>query len=268
MPRSYGFSAGPQRETRGVKPLRPRVWAPCRVADLQVASLVAVLSSSPPVGEARKPEALPRKKAEENLPAREIVLMDESMNRPEETRRPEETEDRRSNKSLEDAFSRYQHELLGTLYYLVGNREDASDALQEAFVRCWRHRHTVAEIVNLKAWIFRIALNVGRDLRSTAWRRRRRPLPKDESMLTSDDSQPVADVLRRERLDLVRRAVLELRPEEQEVFLLRQNGDMTYEEIARSIHIPLGTVKTRMRLALGKLREALETETSEASDES
>ena len=51
--------------------------------------------------------------------------------------------------------------------------------------------------------------------------------------------------------------VSELRAEEQEVFLLRQNGQMTYDEIAESIGIPTGTVKTRMRLAITKLRETL-----------
>lgn len=185
------------------------------------------------------------------------------MNRPDAARPSDEAEDRRLGTLLEEAFSRYQGELLGTLYYLVGNIEDARDALQEAFVKCWRHRQTVAEVVNLKAWIFRIALNVGRDLRSTAWRRRRRSLPEDETMLSAHDSQPDAELLRRERLALVRRALLELRPEEQEVFLARQNGQMTYDEIARSINIPLGTVKTRMRLALGKLREALEPKSSD-----
>ena len=164
---------------------------------------------------------------------------------------------------LEEAFSRYQAELLGTLYFLVGNREDAQDALQEAFVRCWRNRQSVGGIANLKAWIFRIAINVGRDIRKTAWRKRRTRLPEDEAMLVGPDPRPEIEVSRREELDLVRRALLELRPEEQEVFLLRQNGQMTYEEIARSIHIPLGTVKTRMRLALGKLREALAARTDD-----
>ena len=67
--------------------------------------------------------------------------------------------------ALEDAFAQYQSELLGTLYYLVGNVEDARDALQESFIKCWRHRDQVAEVRNLKAWIFRISLNTGRDLR-------------------------------------------------------------------------------------------------------
>src|SRR5205085_582039 len=91
---------------------------------------------------------------------------------------------------LEAAFARYQGELLGTLFYLVGNLEDARDALQDAFIKCWRHQEEVAEVENLKAWIFRVALNTGRDLRETAWRRKRQPLPEDESMLASRRLSP------------------------------------------------------------------------------
>lgn len=167
-------------------------------------------------------------------------------------------DDQQSAALLEAEFSRHQGELLGMLYYLVGNMEDARDALQEAFVKCWRRRQSVTEVKNLRAWMFRVALNAGRDVRGTAWRRRRKPLPDDESMLAANDSQPVVEAARREQLALVRHALLELRSEEQEVFLLRSNGQMTYDQIARSINIPVGTVKTRMRLALGKLREALE----------
>lgn len=159
--------------------------------------------------------------------------------------------------SLEDAFAQYQSELLGTLFYLVGNLEDARDALQEAFVKCWRNREKLDEIENLKAWIFRIALNAGRDLRETAWRRKKQSLPEDETMLTCKQHGPEAIVEQDERLARLRTAMHELRPEEQEVFLLRQNGEMTYEEIGEALDIPSGTVKTRMRLALIKLREAL-----------
>jgi RNA polymerase sigma factor (sigma-70 family) len=165
-------------------------------------------------------------------------------------------DDQEPGKLLEDAFARCQDELLGMLYYMVGNVEDARDALQEAFIKCWRHRQGVPEVVNLKAWVFRVALNVARDMRNTAWRRRRKPLLEEE-VVAAGQSTPEAEVSRREQLALIRRALLELRPAEQEVFLLRQDGQMTYDEIARSIDIPVGTVKTRMRLALGKLREAL-----------
>src|SRR5437764_4166936 len=105
---------------------------------------------------------------------------------------------------LEAAFARHQAELLGTLFYLVGNLEDARDALQEAFIKCWRHQADVGEVVNLKAWIFRVALNAGRDIRETAWRRKRQGLPEDESMLASRHAGPVEIVEHDERLTRLR----------------------------------------------------------------
>jgi len=161
---------------------------------------------------------------------------------------------------LEEVFSRHQDELLGTLYCLLGNAEDARDSLQETFVKCWQHRSSLPEIENLRAWVFRIAINAGRDARKTAWRRRRRPLDNADATLAATGDNPVADASRHEQLALVRQAVQQLRQEEQEVFLLRQNGQMTYEQIAESLDIPVGTVKTRMRLALTKLRTALATD--------
>jgi RNA polymerase sigma factor (sigma-70 family) len=161
---------------------------------------------------------------------------------------------------LERTFVCHQDEIYGTLYYLVGNAEDARDALQEAFVKCWRHRREVPGIENLKAWMFRIALNAGRDIRGVAWRRRRRPLVDADPGLVAPPSRDAADQEHAEQLALVQRTLLRLRAEEQEVFLLRQNGSMTYEQIAETLGLPVGTVKTRMRMALQKLREALELE--------
>ena len=180
------------------------------------------------------------------------------MDRPETTRQTANLKGSPPGEPLEEVFASYQNELLGMLYYLVGNSEDARDAYQEAFVRCWRRRDGLSEVENLKAWVFRVALNVGRDLRATAWRRRRRPLPDDGAVAATRDPPVEVQMDRREQLDLLQNALLQLRSEEQEVFLLRQNGEMTYEEIAQSISIPVGTVKTRMRLALEKLRVVLE----------
>jgi RNA polymerase sigma-70 factor (ECF subfamily) len=185
----------------------------------------------------------------------------------EPTRQALRPDDQQTGELLEGAFARYQSDLLGMLFYVVGNREDACDALQEAFVKCWRRRDRLAQVENLRAWIFRIAMNAGRDLRATAWRRRSRPLGDEAAQAIADRAPPDADLNQREQLARVRRALLELRHEEQEVFLLRQNGQLTYEEIARSINIPVGTVKTRMRLALGKLREALRSDGEAARDD-
>ena len=158
---------------------------------------------------------------------------------------------------LEEVFARHGRELLGTLYYIVGNAEDARDALQEAFLKCWRRRDSVPAVENLKAWVFQVAVNAGRDLRGSAWQRRRTSLGEREPMLTSRDSHPEDVAERTEELDRLRHALADLRDEEKEVFLLRQNADLTYDEIATALGIPIGTVKTRMRLALARLREVL-----------
>lgn len=179
------------------------------------------------------------------------------MNRSEAPTEPAAADDGGSAFALEDAFARYQGELLGTLYYLVGNVEDAKDALQESFVKCWRHRAKLEEVENLKAWIFRVALNTGRDLRASAWRRRRKSFDGNEQMIETTHAGPPQQAAHSEELAQVRRALADLRPEEQEVFLLRQNGEMTYDEIGAALGLPTGTVKTRMRLALTKLRKAV-----------
>jgi RNA polymerase sigma-70 factor (ECF subfamily) len=159
---------------------------------------------------------------------------------------------------LEAIFARCQDELLGMLYYLLGNVEDARDALQEAFVKCWQHREQLLGIENLRGWVFRVAMNAGRDLRNAAWRRYRRRLNDGEKLPMTIGRSVEGEAVHREQLTLLHDALLRLRQEEREVFLLRQNGQMTYEEIAQTLQVPVGTVKTRMRLALERLRQSLE----------
>jgi RNA polymerase sigma factor (sigma-70 family) len=180
------------------------------------------------------------------------------MNRLPTVRPDADNESRQVARRLEEAFSRYQDELLGMLYYVVGNAEDARDALQDTFIKCWKRRDDTPAIENLRAWVFRVALNTGRDLRRLAWHRHRQPLEEGGRTLAAASLRPDAEAARNERVAIVRRAIGQLRPEEQEVFLLRQDGQMTYQQIAETISIPLGTVKTRMRLSLMKLREAME----------
>jgi RNA polymerase sigma-70 factor (ECF subfamily) len=113
------------------------------------------------------------------------------------------------------------------------------------------------DITNLRAWIFRVGLNAAKDLQRSAWRRRVKPMQEPEVLPLVDETPPGQDLEHRESLERIRKALRLLRPEEQEVFLLRQNGDLTYEQIAEIRNRPVGTVKTQMRSALAKLRQAL-----------
>jgi RNA polymerase sigma-70 factor (ECF subfamily) len=148
-------------------------------------------------------------------------------------------------------------ELVSTLMYLLGNREDAQDAAQEAFVKCWRSSDSLPDVQNLRAWIFRVGLNAAKDMQRSAWHRRSKPIAGDETMIVGREVSPGDHLEEQEDLSRLQSAILELRPDEKEVFLLRQNGGFTYEEIADIRSAPVGTVKTQMRSALQKLRKIL-----------
>jgi len=154
-------------------------------------------------------------------------------------------------------FNEIRDELVSTLCYMLGNADDAQDIAQEVFLRCWRTQEGLPEVQNLRAWIFRVGINAAKDLQRSAWRRRAKPLLGGENMVQIEEASVARDLEDRETLEQLRRALAELRPEEQEVFLLRQNGELTYEEIAELYGRPVGTVKTQMRSALAKLRKVL-----------
>jgi len=140
--------------------------------------------------------------------------------------------------------------------YVLGNRDDAQDAAQEAFLKCWRTREGLADVQNLRAWIFRVGLNAAKDMQRSAWSRRSKPL--GEETMIADRAEPPGNALdQQEDVGRLRQAITALRSEEKEVFLLRQNGGLTYEQIAEIRSAPVGTVKTQMRAALHKLRKVL-----------
>jgi RNA polymerase sigma-70 factor (ECF subfamily) len=155
------------------------------------------------------------------------------------------------------AFNELRDELVSTLMFLLGNRDDAQDAAQDAFLKCWRNLKTLPDVQNLRAWIFRVGLNAAKDMQRSAWNRRAKPLLGEEIMLAARELSPGDRLEDQECLDRLRAAIHDLRTEEKEVFLLRQNGGMTYEQIAEARNAPVGTVKTQMRSALQKLRKVL-----------
>jgi len=155
-------------------------------------------------------------------------------------------------------FNEVRSELVSTLFFVLGNHEDAQDAAQDAFCKYWRARDSLPRILNIRAWIFHVGLNAAKDLRRNAWRRRSRPITAavtQDSLIEDTAARTLED---KENVEQLRQALLELRPEEKAVFLLRQNGLLTYAQIAELQQTPIGSVKTLMRAALSKLRERLE----------
>src|SRR5215213_810611 len=87
------------------------------------------------------------------------------------------------------------------------------------------------------------------------------PTPPPAALPAAAPTETGSDrVENQEQLERLRQAIRTLRLEEQEIFLLRQNGELTYEQIAEARSMPVGTVKTQMRSALTKLRKVLEVD--------
>src|SRR5436190_20424196 len=108
------------------------------------------------------------------------------MNKPATSVRPRATAETPAADSagtnLVCAFNALRNELVSTLWFILGHQEDAQDAAQEAFLRWWRTRETLPAVLNLRAWIFRVGLNVAKDLRRSAWRRKVKPLNGADAM--------------------------------------------------------------------------------------
>jgi RNA polymerase sigma-70 factor (ECF subfamily) len=189
-----------------------------------------------------------------------VRLMDDEMSVPATRTRPPTADPKVSEDTVDGfvaAFNEVRAELVSTLFFMLGNYEDAQDAAQEAFLKCWRAQDSVAEIRNYRAWIFRVGLNAAKDLQRNAWYRRARPLAGAALHRGAPGISPVEAASENEDRERLRQALLALRPEEREVYLLRENGTLTYEEIAKLRRCPVGTIKTQMRAALRKLHEAM-----------
>lgn len=153
--------------------------------------------------------------------------------------------------ALHEVYEAYIGYIYTIVFQTVSNREDAEDVTSEFFMKLWRLADTYREGNGHRAWMAAIARNMAVDLlRKT----RREVLTEDfaDTMTenVSDDSieqEVIAGLSLRQALDT-------LKPKEREVVHLKIMGDLTFQEIADILKIPLGTVTWRYQNAIQKLR--------------
>jgi RNA polymerase sigma-70 factor (ECF subfamily) len=159
---------------------------------------------------------------------------------------------------LNELFQTHRQGLAGAVRSVLGPTADVSELLQEAFLKCWQSWQRGTRPLDPVAWIFVIAWNVAVDHRR---RRQRRPPHEslDEEQMPTATTQPSPSHALEQREAVVRAqaAIAGLSDPEQQVFLLRVAGELTFDGVAEALSIPVGTAKTRMRAALQKLRMAL-----------
>lgn len=155
--------------------------------------------------------------------------------------------------STEDLFG-YSRQVFLLCFGLTGNRADAEDLAQETYLRACRHPDRLPNGDGARAWLCRVARNVCLDhLRRRRFEHgRAKPTGRPE---TTDD--PHADFVRREQSAALSRALERLPRRLREVVVLREYGELSYEEIARALEIELGTVMSRLHRARRKLAEEM-----------
>jgi len=163
-----------------------------------------------------------------------------------------------------ELVSTHQRMVYNLAYHLLGNHEDALDLSQDVFLRVFRTLSSFRGQSTLRTWIYRIVVNQARN-RQRGWRRRRREAQvslDDHMRLAGEfearrDSLPDCVLASKETAERIASAVDRLPFDQRTALILREIDGLRYEEIAFSLGVALGTVKSRLTRARQALREEL-----------
>ncbi|HEU4432762.1 MAG TPA: sigma-70 family RNA polymerase sigma factor [Pyrinomonadaceae bacterium] len=164
----------------------------------------------------------------------------------------------RNEAALGQLYDRYRLILFGVLVRILNNREEAEDVLQEVFLQVWRRAADFDENRGRPfTWLVTLARSRGIDrLRALASRERVATMA-GATEASEEVSDAATDAIRSEERGVVNSALAQLPEEQKRPLMLAYFDGLTQSEIALQLGAPLGTVKTRMRTGMMKLRELL-----------
>ena len=170
--------------------------------------------------------------------------------------------------AFRELVRRYERPVFSLIYRMVRDREASEDLAQDSFVKVLNHIDRYNPEFKFSSWIFKIANNVAID-------HLRRRQPQTVSMdgsphatsaaeieassfeIAADQETALQELEAREIGSAIERAIARLRPEYRACIMLRHIEDRSYEEIATTLDLPLGTVKTYIHRARNELRVLL-----------
>ena len=167
-----------------------------------------------------------------------------------------------------DAFGeivrRWERRIFALSVGMLGREEDARDATQETFFAAYRNLRNFRGEARVSSWLHRIAVNqcITRQRRAKV---RNETELLDENEIGDGDSfaraaeTPAHEFEASERNRVVRRAVRALPPEIRQVVVMKEFEELTFQEIADALSLPLSTVKSRLYTGLSQLRKRLES---------
>ncbi len=155
--------------------------------------------------------------------------------------------------AFNDLVCLYRASMINVIYRMCGDPSLAEDAAQVAFIQAWKHLPGFTLRTTFQSWLYRIGINAALD----SLRRNKPSTAIDDLPLISREEKMEARVERQERMRAVRQAVLSLPEASRAVIILREYEELSYQEIADAIDIPIGTVMSRLAYARKLLTERL-----------
>ena len=163
--------------------------------------------------------------------------------------------------AFETLYRQYEKLVFKTAYLITGNREIAQDVLQEVFTSVWKYRHTYdPNKGKLTTWLHRITVN---ECSRKKPRKSSRVFSLEEKGIDLPEMkhsyQPEDVLINKMEYDRLLQAMDKLDMKHRSVLVLRYFNDLSYQEIAEALEIPLGTVKSRLNQSLKYLKEQMNT---------
>lgn len=159
--------------------------------------------------------------------------------------------------ALDELYERYSKQAFGLAYRMLSNRETAEEVVQDAFLSVWRQAETYRPgMGRVRPWLLSIVHHRSID-RIRRVRERMPSASLDEAWMKASPSDTFGDAYRTLQRDQIREALAQLPREQRAAIDLAYFNGSTFVEIAEMMDVPVGTVKSRVRLGLAKLKDLL-----------
>jgi RNA polymerase sigma-70 factor, ECF subfamily len=158
-------------------------------------------------------------------------------------------------------YDRYARLVYALTYRILGSVEEAEEIVLDVFAQVWRTADRYdPQRGRVDAWLCLLARSRSLDRLRSLKRSARRVEASEQAAIAEPvfDNKPEAELMITERREIVQAAIGQLPLEQQQVLVLAYFQGLTHKEVAAQTGQPLGTVKTRIRLGLGKLKDILQ----------
>jgi RNA polymerase sigma-70 factor, ECF subfamily len=156
--------------------------------------------------------------------------------------------------AFNELVDKYRNRLMNVITRMIHSQEEAEDIVQETFVRVYQHRDSFDFQHCFSTWLYTIALNLARN----ELRKRKRFKFLDIFDLKGNEAEIAVEMKAPTNLPQAMKKAIDSLPDKYKMaFILRDIEEQSYEEVAKIMNIPLGTVKSRVNRARAMLRDKL-----------